>query len=278
MGTRQLQRVVDQVAVVQIDSVNVLARSQYLPFFARLGTYDTALLDRFRDRAPRRLVEYWAHEASLVAPSTHRLLQWRMERWRDNAWGGMRRVAAEHPALVDQVLAEVAARGPVTAVELEKAMAHDQPRDRGDWGWNWSLVKQALESLFWAGEITSAGRSSQFARRYDVPHRVLPTGLQPPPDASESLRQLVSLSARAVGVGSEQCLRDYFRLGVDDTRTAVAELVEAGVLLPVAVPGWRQPAYLHRAARLPRRVTAATLISPFDPLIWERGRTERLFG
>lgn len=132
VGTRQLQRVVDQLAVIQIDSVDVVSRSQYLPFFARLGAYDTTLLDRFRDRAPRRLVEYWAHEASMVSPATHRLLQWRMQRWRDEAWGGMRGVAAEHPQLVAQVLAEVAARGPITAVELEKVMAHDQPRDRSD--------------------------------------------------------------------------------------------------------------------------------------------------
>ena len=176
---RHVQRVVDRVGVVQIDSVNVLTRSQYLPFFSRLGPYDTALLDRARDRAPRRLVEYWAHEASLIPPETWPLLDPRMRAAADRAWGSMRRILAERPEFVDLVEAEVEARGPMSAREVELALEHDQPRPKGHWGWNWSEVKQALEYLFWAGRISSAGRTTQFERRYAALDVVAPVPLRP---------------------------------------------------------------------------------------------------
>ena len=248
---RHVQRVVDRVQVVQIDSVNVVARSQYLPFFSRLGPYDTALLDRARDRAPRRLVEYWAHEASLVPPSTWPLLDFRMQRAHADAWGGMQRVAQEHPALVEAVRAEVVARGPLTSREVEAALEHDLPRDREDWGWNWSLVKNALEHLFWAGEITSAGRTTQFERRYASLERVLPravaeVSLDPArrPSPEDAFRELVMIAARAHGVGTEQCLRDYFRLKPEQARPALASLVAEGRLVRATIEGWKRPAYL----------------------------------
>jgi uncharacterized protein YcaQ len=282
---RHVQRVIDRVQIVQIDSVNVLTRSQYLPFFSRLGPYDTALLDRARDRSPRRLVEYWAHEASLIPPSTWPLLDFRMRRALQDSWGGMQRVAREHPDLVAAVLAEVAARGPITSRGLEAALEHDLPRQRDEWGWNWSLVKSALEHLFWAGQISSAGRTSQFERRYAALGRVFPGHLaaeladpaaRPPLDVA--FRELVLIAARAHGVGTEQCLRDYFRLKPEQARPALESLVADGTLLPATIEGWRRPAYLHREARRPRKVHAQALLSPFDSLIWQRDRTAAIFG
>jgi len=282
---RQVQRVIDRVGIIQIDSVNVVTRSQYLPLFSRLGPYDTALLDRARDVAPRRLVEYWAHEASLIPPQTWALLNFRMKRALSDSWGGMQRVAREHPELVRTVFAEVASRGPLTSRQLETALAHDLPRDRSEWGWNWSLVKSALEHLFWSGQITSAGRTSQFERRYASLERVLPKAvavqsISPSlrPSDDEAFRELMLIAAKAHGVGSEQCLRDYFRLKPDQARPALEALVASGDLARVSIDGWKRPAYLHKDARIPRSLHAEALLSPFDSLIWQRDRTLALFG
>ncbi len=277
---RSLQRVLDSVAVLQIDSVNVVSRSHYLPLFSRLGPYPRALADTAAGRHPRRMVEYWAHEASFVAPSTHRLLRFRMARAQQDAWGGMVRAARDSPSLLDAVRQEVAARGPLTAAAIETALGPQRPRERTGWGWNWSDTKRAVEYLFWAGELSSAGRTAQFERRYDLPERVLPAQVHAAsdPEPEQAWRELVELAARACGVATEPCLRDYFRLRPPESRRAVAELVEEGVLLPVQVQGWSRPAYLHRDARLPRRVAARALLSPFDSLVWERARTEAIFG
>jgi uncharacterized protein len=272
---RHLRRVVDGTGVLQIDSVNVLQRAHYLPAYSRIGPYDIALLDRASSRPPRWLFEYWAHEASLVPVALQPYLRWRMATARTKAWGNVRSMMTRRPELVRWVLDEVAQRGPLTAAEIES----DVPRTKDNWGWNWSDAKIALEYLFYEGAITSAGRTTSFARRYDLMSRVLPAeivGASTPSDA-DAFRMLVELAARSFGVAAEVELRDYFRLPVDGARRAVAELVEAGTLVPVEVKGWRPQAYLHKDAPSPRKPAFATLVSPFDPLIWYRGRTERLF-
>jgi uncharacterized protein YcaQ len=186
----------------------------------------------------------------------------------------MRRLAREKPELLEEVLAQVRERGPVAASDLES----ERPRRTGPW-WNWHDSKVAIEFLFWAGRVTSAGRRG-FERLYDLPERVLPAAVlaAPTPDRGDAQRELVMIAARALGVATEADLRDYFRLGPADGRARVAELAEAGRLRPVTVAGWRRPAYLDHAARVPRRVRARALLAPFDPLVWSRDRTERLFG
>jgi uncharacterized protein YcaQ len=272
---RALRRVLGRVGALQIDSVNVLVRSHYLPLFSRLGPYPVALLERAAYRAPRDLFEYWGHEASLLPVAMHPLLRWRMRRAANEAWGGLRRIQRERPGYVETVLEEVRARGPMGAGELEEGV---RPRRSGPW-WDWHDAKRALECLFWSGQVTSAGRRG-FERLYDLPERVLPATVlrAPTPPEADAQRELVRRSARALGIATERDLRDYFRLGAAEARARVAELVEAGELLPVSVEGWRQRAYLDPGARVPRVVRARALVSPFDSLVWERERTERLFG
>src|SRR4051794_32676326 len=271
---RAIRRLFDRVALVQIDSVNVLSRAHYLPGFARLGAYDREALDRAAGYAPRRLFEYWGHEASLIGVELQPLLRWRMERAHDEAWGGMRRVAKERPELLQEVLDQVRERGPLAARDLDG----QRPRKSGPW-WDWSDSKRAIEMLFWGGEVTAARRRN-FERLYDLPERVIPRAVldAPTPSEEDAQRALVGIAARSLGVAALPELRDYFRLPAATVRPRIDELVEAGELLPVEVEGWGVPAYLHRDARIPRSVDARALLGPFDNLLWERGRVERLFG
>jgi uncharacterized protein len=273
IDARHLARVLGRTALLQIDSVNVLQRAHYLPIYSRLGPYPTSLLDRAAYRKPRRVFEYWGHEASLLPVELYPLMRWRMER--DHAWGGVTRIAAERPKLIDWVRDEVRVNGPITAAEMEA----DVPKRSGNWGWNWSDVKAVLEWLFWRGEVLISSRNSGFARLYDVPERVLPPEILalPTPMMADAHRSLVEISARSLGVAAEPELRDYFRLPAGASKVAIRDLVDSGELLPVEVRGTAVPWYLHRDAKIPRTVRAATLVSPFDPIVWHRPRTERLF-
>nr|WP_156794164.1 crosslink repair DNA glycosylase YcaQ family protein [Aeromicrobium marinum] len=271
---RHLAAVVGRLGLFQIDSVNVLARAHHLPLYSRAGPYDPDLLHRAYGRAPRRLVEYWAHEAALLDVRLWPAFAFRREQ-PDRMWGGIARVGAEQPDLVRRVLADVRAAGPVTARQVE----HEAPTDRDHWGWNWSDAKHALEYLFYTGQVTSAGRTPQFERLYDLTERVLPAEVLAAPALSpdQCYRVLVEHAASAHGVATRQCLADYFRLRPGPTAAAVEDLADEGVLVPATVQGWDRPAWLHRDAVLPRAVRARALLSPFDPLVFERTRTERLF-
>ncbi len=270
---RTFARTLARTGVLQIDSVNVLQRAHYMPLFSRMGPYDTDLLRRASEERPRRIVEYWAHVAAFMPVELWPHMRHRMERYRDqgHAWVGL----PERQELVTSLLAEIRERGAATSRELDDGL----PRRTDHWGWNWSESKKALEYLFLSGQLTVAGRTSQFERLYDLPERVIPDEhLQAPtPTREEAALELVRRAAVSHGVATEACLRDYFRMHTDLVKPAVRTLVETGELVPVQVEGWGRPAYLHRDAALPRTVGARALLSPFDPLVWERDRTEHLF-
>ena len=273
IDARHLRRTIDRIGVLQIDSVNVLVRSYELPLFSRLGRYPRPLLTDLVERR-RELFEYWAHEASFAPVELHPLLRWRMEAAAGHAWGMVVRLQRDLPDYVAKVYAEVSERGPISAAELV-----DGGEKSGPW-WGWSKGKAALEWLFWAGDITSAGRGPNFERRYDLPERVLPRAVldAPTPSVEDAHRELLLRAARHHGLGTARDLADYFRIKVPVARPRLHELVEAGALIPVRVGDWREVAYLHPEARRPRRVDARALLSPFDSLVWERSRAERLFG
>ncbi len=268
---------IGRLGLHQIDSVNVLARAHYLPAFSRLGAYDRALLDEaaWGRKSRRRLFEYWGHEASLLPLDLHPLLRWRMAQAArgERGWKALRAFAHERRPEAEAVLKRIEAEGPMGASDFEHG------RSRSGW-WEWGHTKQALEFLFWSGRITTATRRGSFERVYDLAERVIPPAIMnlPTPDPADAHRTLVEIAARALGVATMADLRDYFRLDLEDNRRAVESLVEEGRLLPVTVEGWRQQAFLHPDARHPRRVAGQALLVPFDPLVWERARTERLFG
>ncbi|GAA5167759.1 crosslink repair DNA glycosylase YcaQ family protein [Pseudonocardia eucalypti] len=278
-----LGRLIERLRLLQLDSVNVAVRAHYMPVFSRLGGYSRELLDetawRHSARRPRLLVEYWAHEASLLPVADWPLLQSRAKRpgW----WRHYGELVERESALVDEVLAAVKEVGPVGAGQLEDMLVggSDQPaRPKGASWWNRSDVKRICEYLFGIGRLTTGTRVN-FQRRYDLPERVLPPEVLAVPEVSaeDAARVLIRQAAGALGVATEPDLRDYYRLGPEVSQRAVADLVEGGELEQVAVRGWVRPAYRVPGARMPRKINARALLCPFDPLIWERARTERMF-
>lgn len=273
-GRKHLARVLARTGLFQIDSVSAVVRAHYMPMFARVGGYPRELLDGAAAGKRRLMFEYWAHEASLLPVESWPLWQWRMERARGGTgiYKGLAAFGAERAAYVEEIFDRISRGGPVAASDF------DSNRGPGGW-WSWSDAKRALEFLFWGGRITTRERRPSFERIYDLPERALPASVMGAlvPAPAEAHRSLLRIAARALGVATAGDLRDYFRLSPADMKDRLEELVEDGEISQVAVRGWKQPAFLHRAARAPRSIDARALLAPFDPLVWERSRAERLF-
>ncbi len=277
-GTRQLRSLIDRLRLLQIDSVNVFERAHYLPGFARLGAYDKTALDRLTFAKKSPYIEYWAHEAAVIPVETWPLLRWRMDDWRlrmnndDTHW------VHDNRPMVEWLMAELADKGPLPASAIE----HDANKRSGPW-WGWSDVKRGLEVLFAQGDLVSGGRT-RFERVYALPEQVLPGDvLNREVPRADAVRQLMEQAARAHGIGTAKDFADYYRVKSRDALPAIRELEEAGILQPVTVRGWERAgrplsAWVHNDARVPRRIDATALLSPFDPVVWERARAERMFG
>lgn len=274
-----LKRLISRIQVLQLDSVSVAVRAHYAPVFSRLGPYDRTVLDRaawsHSARSPRLLVEYWAHEAALMAVEDWPLLRWRMRQWPHGRWGSA--IVRANPQLVTGVTAAVGELGPATAGQIEEHLAAASGRaGKGPW-WNRSDTKWVAEALFASGVLTTATRAG-FARHYDLVENVLPPQvLAVEVDDEEAIRELVRRAAGALGVATEADLRDYFRLSAAQVKPAIATLVAAGELEPVAVEGWDAAAYLRAGQSIPRTDRGTALLCPFDPLIFFRPRVQRLF-
>ncbi len=267
---RHLRRAVDDMGLIQIDSVNVLVRSQELPLFARLGPHPRDLIPAAT--ADGELFEYWVHEASHVPTAHHHLHRWKMGT--PHRWGGIRQVVRRRPDLVDTVLNRITEDGPLTAGDLRQRRG-----PKGPW-WDWDDAKAVLEHLFWEGRLTATRRDRDFARLYDLPERALPREVleRPTPEEADARAELVALAARSLGVATLSDLADYHRQRQIDCRPVVRRLVEEGRLTEVEVEGWSEVAYLHHDVSIPRRIDTCALLSPFDPVVWNRDRAERLFG
>lgn len=271
VGTRQLNLAIERIGLLQLDSVNVFERSHYLPVYARLGSYDKPLLDRLTFTQRGRYLEFWAHEAALIPREWWPLFRWRMEAYR-HAAAHAESWASAHRDILDWLRAELAEKGPLAASAVE----HDANIRSGPW-WGWSDVKTGLEVLFRWGEVVSAGRT-RFERVYGLTEHLMPAELlEQEVPAHEAHKRLIEHAAHAHGVGTTSDLADYFRLKKIDVDGLLRELEDDGRVREVSVEGWKDRAWLHTEARIPRRIEATALLSPFDPVVWERKRAERVF-
>jgi uncharacterized protein YcaQ len=267
---RHFRRVLDRMGLIQIDSVNVLARSQELPLFARLGPHPRSMITE-ATRAGE-IFEYWVHEASHVDMNHYQLHRWRMAR--DHKWARWFTLNERRPGYIEEVYRRIEVDGPVVSGDLSERVGK-----KGAW-WDWDDAKVALEHLFWKGRVAVTRRPSDFARIYDLSERVIPAEVLARPHVPEpdARRQLLELAGRHLGIATFSDLVDYHRQAGQACKPLVAELVEEGTLRIVQVEDWSKPAYLHKDARLPRRINACALLSPFDPVVWNRDRAHRLFG
>ncbi|MDQ0690357.1 winged helix-turn-helix domain-containing protein [Arthrobacter sp. W4I7] len=278
VSSRTVGRTFARLQLVQIDSVNVLARSHFLPFFSRLGNYDRSILQRMSATHPRRMMEYWAHEASYIRPEHFSDLRL----WQKRSWVGAHSMDPALRATISaRILDMLATARPLTAAQIADRIGHVEEKQNANWGWNWSAVKRVLEHLFEEGLVSAASRTEQFERRYTLTARVLPHHQIVEPaqaDPVPALHRLIDAAAEAHGIGTVRCFADYFRTPVKAAAASVEHLVESGRLQPVTVTGWNREVFLHSAARLPRSATGRALLSPFDSLVFERRRLEELFG
>ena len=270
---RHVDALISRLGVIQIDSVNVLVRSQELPLFSRLGNHNRNAIPKATEQ--QKLFEYWGHEAAHLPVEIHPLFRWKMEAARlgkAKHWG-LTSFYDDNKAFVKRMLKHVEKNGPTTSRELST-----RTEKKGTW-WDWDEAKVALEYLFLTGQLMSRGRGTDFARIYDTPERVLPGDVlnAPTPSEHDARKQLLVRSAIAQGVATASDLADYYRQKPTTVKPLITELVEEGELRTVAVDGWTEKAFIHRAAKLPKQLHATALLSPFDSLVWCRPRNERLF-
>lgn len=271
---RHIAGVLRDVGAIQIDSVNVLVRSQELPLFSRLGSHKrTAIADATKRG---KIFEYWAHEAAHIPVEFHPLFRWKMEAARrgNSAHWGLSTFYTANKPFVEGIYRRVVTDGPLSSRDLSVRKS-----PKGTW-WDWDEAKTALEYLFWTGRVMSRARGSDFARIYDIPERVLPQSIlaMATPSETEARKALIVQSAASMGVATASDLADYFRQKLNVVRPLINELVEDGTLREVRVENWKEVAYLHPSARLPRSILTRALVSPFDSLVWCRPRNERLFN
>ena len=269
---RHFDAMLDDIGLIQIDSVNVLVRSQELPLFARLGHHGRDLIPAATQR--HQLFEYWGHEAAHIPIAHYPLWRWKMERsFHYGTWKSLIDLNTQRPDFVASVLDYVRVNGPTVSGDLKTRTERE-----GAW-WDWDQGKTALEWLFWTGQLTATRRATDFARLYDLPERVIPTEILnlPTPTETEAKLELLRLASRHHGVGTAADLCDYYRLKLVTARPLLQDLVDEGTVFPVTVEGWKDQAYLNSAAKIPRSIDACALLSPFDPVVWFRPRAERLF-